>query len=102
MAGSTITKLANFYSGLTVFLFWGVLLLLILSFRILFNADYEQELYAGMAAIGGCAIGIIGIGAISVGLDIMNTNRDLVSQNKRILTAITELAQVNRESKRTV
>ena len=70
------SKLANFYSGLIVLLFWLIIIFILITIISLFFVDSVAEGTAVIAALGMFVLCIIAIGGVAVALDIMNTNRN--------------------------
>ena len=91
MSNSTIRQLADFYSGLTLFLFWLIVIFIVFAIIMLFVADKTFNVI-GLLGVG--VLAIVAIGGVAVALDIMNTNRELARQQQKNIALLEQHTKI--------
>jgi hypothetical protein len=94
MSKTTIAKLADFYSGVTLFLFWLIIIFIVVAIIILFVADSAEGRSLALIMLGVGVLAIVAIGGVAVALDIMNTNRELASQQQKNIALLEQHTKI--------
>ena len=94
MSNSTIRQLADFYSGLTLFLFWLIVIFIVVAIIMLFVADSASEIFTVIGLLGVGVLAIVAIGGVAVALDIMNTNRELARQQQKNIALLEQHTKI--------